>query len=72
MIQYPRKEGESMGKTSSEVKRRYNDKTYRRFTVSVKKDLAEQFVKKLKEDGIENYSVIFHEAIDRYLNDKLL
>ena len=53
--------------TSSEVKNRYNAKTYKRFTVSVKKDRAEQFEAKLQEDGIENYSTIFHDAIDRFM-----
>lgn len=56
--------------TSSEVKNRYNAKTYKRFTVSVKKDIAEQFEEKLKEKGIENYSTIFHDAIDRFLNEE--
>ena len=57
-------------KTSSEVKNRYNAKTYKRFTVSVKKDLADAFEKKLKEKGIDNYSTIFHEAIDRFMNEE--
>lgn len=55
--------------TSSAVKNRYNAKTYKRFTVSVKKEIAEQFENKLKEKGIENYSTIFHDAIDRFLNN---
>lgn len=55
-------------KTSSEVKNRYNAKTYKRFTVSVKKEIAEQFEKKLEDEGIEHYSTIFHEAIDKFLN----
>jgi metal-responsive CopG/Arc/MetJ family transcriptional regulator len=55
--------------TSTEVKNRYNAKTYKRYTVSVRKEKAEQFDHKLKEKGIENYSEIFHEAIDAFLEE---
>lgn len=57
-------------RTSSEVKNRYNAKTYKRFTVSVRKDRAEAFEKKLRDKGIENYSTIFHDAIDRFLEEE--
>lgn len=53
--------------TSSEVKRRYNDKTYTRISVSVKKDTATAYKEKCERLGI-SYSEPLHEAINEFLS----
>ena len=53
--------------TSSAVKRRYNDKTYDRISVSVKKDTAQAFKDKCNALGIP-YSQVLHKAIEDFLN----
>ena len=30
---------------------------------------AEEFLAKLRDDGIDSYSVVFHDAIDRYMDN---
>jgi hypothetical protein len=58
-----------VGKTSSEVKRRYNAKTYTRLIVDVRKETAEAYKAKCKELGI-TYSAPLHKAIDKILETK--
>lgn len=53
--------------TSSEVKARYNAKTYDRIQISVKKDTAVAYKAKCKELGI-TYSEPLHKAIDDILS----
>jgi len=57
-----------MGKTSSAVKRRYNEKNYTRFSLSVKKDIAEAYKKKCDDMGI-SYSQVLHQAIEEFLEE---
>lgn len=58
-----------MGKTSSTVKKRYNDKVYTHINVAIPKDLAERFKAKCAASGDSQAGVI-KEAIERYLDDK--
>lgn len=53
--------------TSSEVKARYNAKTYDRIQIVVRKEKAQQYKEKCKELGI-SYSQPLHQAIDEILN----
>lgn len=55
-------------KTSTDVKRRYNEKTYTRMEVSVKKEVAEEYKARCQELGIP-YSQPLHEAIQRILDE---
>lgn len=54
--------------TSTEVKRRYNQKTYSQFVVSVKKETAAKFRAKCDAEGIA-YSQVFKKAIDEFLSE---
>lgn len=54
--------------TSSEVKRRYNDKTYDRLTIMVRKEISKQYKDKCESLGI-TYSQPLHEAIQKFLNN---
>lgn len=54
--------------TSSEVKNRYNTKTYDRITVSLKKDIAKRYKEKCDRIGITRSEPI-HNAIDEFLRD---
>lgn len=56
-----------MGKTSNEVKKRYNAKTYSRIVASIPKATAEAFREKCIADGVSQAQVI-KAAIDEYLN----
>lgn len=58
-----------MGKTSSEVKNRYNKKTYTPIVVSVKKETAEAYKKKCDDMGI-SYSQVLHQAIGKFLEEE--
>jgi len=53
-------------RTSTAVKRRYNDKVYTRIAVSVPKAMAAEFKQKCKNDGISQAQVI-KKAIDEFL-----
>lgn len=55
-----------MGKTSWQVKKKYNDKTYGRISADIPKELAEQFKARCKENGVSIASVI-QEAVEDYL-----
>ncbi len=57
-----------MGYTSSAVKQKYNSKTYTQMVIHVRKEKAQEFKTKCQEMGIP-YSKVFHEAIDRFLED---
>lgn len=57
-----------MGKTSSAVKRRYNDKVYSTVRAAVPKQLAEDFRRRCAETGIPQAQVI-KDAIIRFLAD---
>lgn len=54
-------------RTSSAVKRRYNEKTYDRIVLNVKKDTAQAFKDKCNALGIP-YSQVLHKAIEDFLN----
>lgn len=57
-----------MGKTSWQVKQRYNEKVYSRIGVQLERDLVEAFKTKCSERGISQASVI-REAIERFLEE---
>jgi len=52
--------------TSSEVKARYNAKTYDRIQINLRKDKAAAYKAKCDELGI-SYSWLIHKAIDDFL-----
>lgn len=54
--------------TSTEVKRRYNQKNYSQIIVSINKDTAEKFRKKCKDNGIPQAQVI-KKAVIEFLNE---
>ena len=54
--------------TSTEVKRRYNEKTYTLISTNVPKDKAAVFKKKCAEMGIPQAQVI-KRAIDQFLEE---
>ena len=55
-----------MSNTSTAVKRRYNDKTYRRFNVSIRKDSdLIDFIESRKADG-ESINGTFATALELY------
>ena len=56
-------------RTSSEVKRRYNDKTYDRIVISVKKETAAAYKAKCENLGI-SYSQPLHEAIKKFIEEQ--
>lgn len=55
-----------MGNTSTEAKRRYNEKAYSQIRAAVPKDLAEDFKEKCDAAGISQASVI-KSAIKQFL-----
>lgn len=55
--------------TSTEVKNRYNKKTYTRISLSVKNDIAEKYKAKCKEKNIP-YVAPLHEAINNFLSNE--
>ena len=55
-----------MGKTSTEVKNRYNDKAYTAITVRLPKDLAKDFKEKSEATGIPQRQIII-EAVEKFL-----
>lgn len=54
-------------RTSTDVKRRYNEKVYSQIRAAVPKELAERFRDKCEETGVSQASVI-KEAIEAFLN----
>jgi metal-responsive CopG/Arc/MetJ family transcriptional regulator len=57
----------TIGKTSSAVHNRYRDKAYKRLEIAIKKDVAEAFELKIRQDG-KTRSGWIKEKIDEYLN----
>ena len=55
-------------RTSSEVKRRYNEKTYDRLVVSVKKETATAYKTKCEKLGV-SYSEPLHKAISEFIKE---
>ena len=55
-----------MGKTSSAVKNKWNEKHYGRISIMVEKELVEAFKEKCKEDGVP-MARVFREAMKAYL-----
>lgn len=60
-------EGKRKTTTSTAVKRRYNEKTYTQIVVSVPKDMAAEFKKKCKEEGVPQAQII-KQAIVAFLS----
>ena len=58
-----------MGKTSWQVKQKYNDKVYSRITVSLDKDLVAKFKAKCERYEISQASVI-REAVEKFVNEQ--
>lgn len=54
--------------TSTEVKRRYNDKVYSKVQAELPKDTVQAFKDKCKATGISQASVIL-EAIENFLEE---
>lgn len=55
-------------KTSTEVKRRYNDKVYSKVQCELPKDLVSDFKQKCAEEGVSQASVI-KSAIEDFLEN---
>ncbi len=55
--------------TSSEVKRRYNNKVYSRIVAELPKDLVADFKAACKERGVSQASVL-KKAIEEFLAEK--
>ncbi|HIZ83828.1 MAG TPA: ribbon-helix-helix domain-containing protein [Firmicutes bacterium] len=58
-----------MGRTSSKVKQKYNDKVYHQVSVRLQKELVEQWESQIAQDGISKAAFI-RDAIVRYLQKK--
>lgn len=56
-------------KTSTDVKRRYNERVYTRIYLQVPKDTGDAFKAKCKAQGIAQRSVLT-EAIENFLRDE--
>ena len=54
--------------TSSEVKRRYNQKTYGAVSVQLPKDLVARFKEKCRAEGVSQAQIV-KMAIEEFLND---
>lgn len=61
------KEGKRKTTTSTEVKRRYNEKTYTQIAASVPKETAAAFKEKCAAEGIPQAQII-KKAIEDFLN----
>lgn len=55
-------------KTSSAVKRRYNNKVYSRIVAELPKDLVADFKEKCRAEGISQASV-FRAAMEQFLDE---
>lgn len=56
-----------MGKTSTQVKQKYLNKTYSQVAVRLPKELVSQWEEKLEKDGIAKAEFV-RNAIQEYLN----
>lgn len=54
--------------TSSEVKRRYNQKAYTQIVANIPKDLAAAFKEKCRETGVSQAQVV-KKAIEAFLEE---
>ena len=54
--------------TSTEVKRRYNERVYSRIYLQLPKELVEKFKQKCKDDGVSQASVL-QEAISKFIGE---
>lgn len=54
-----------MSKTSWKVKKRYNDKVYKRIAVDLPRDLVDEFKAKCKADDVSQAEII-KRAIEQY------
>lgn len=70
----PRKRGEKqnervsiMGKTSTQSKRKYNDKTYTRVYADLEKDMVERFKEKCNAESIPQAKII-KSAVEKFLD----
>ena len=57
-----------MGKTSSEVKERYNNKVYDKITVRLPKKLVAAFKAKCTEDNVSQAQIV-KKAIEKFINE---
>lgn len=55
-----------MSRTSTEVKRRYNEKTYTHINVAIPKETAQQFKDTCDRKGVSQASVV-KEAIEDFI-----
>lgn len=58
-----------MSKTSTDVKRRYNERVYTKITVQIPNDLAERFKAKCERDNVPQRQVLM-ELIAQFLEEK--
>ena len=58
----------SMGKTSWQVKQKYNQKAYTRIVADVPKELATAFKTKCKEKNISQAQII-KKAVENFINE---
>ena len=58
-----------MGKTSNEVKRRYNNKVYARINAELPKELVSEFKDKCKAEGVSQASII-KKAIEKFVKEE--
>ena len=57
-----------MGKTSTEVKNRWNAKTYKRYAVNLRYDTDNHLIKYLeKQKDIDGTTNIFRDALEEYI-----
>ena len=57
-------------KTSTAVKRRYNNKVYSRIVAELPKDLVADFKEKCRAEGISQASV-FRAAMEQFLDEEV-
>lgn len=62
-------EEKKKSRTSTAVKRRYNEKNYTITSFAAPKDLAAEFKEKCKRENVSQAS-IFKEAMERFLKDE--
>ncbi len=58
-----------MSRTSTDVKRRYNEKAYTQIRAAIPKELAERFKVECEAAGVSQASVI-KEAIENFINSR--
>ena len=58
-----------MAYTSTEVKRRYNEKVYSRLSVDLPKETVKAFKEKCARENVPQRQIVL-EAVENYLGDK--